>query len=167
MEVLIKINNDIPSDTIFYFQNEELKFMYIKSIPDSNKYFINGKGIVCTGYYTNDNPIYCKGDSILKNKIKDFLMFEIFPTYYGGQPAMDDYFKDKITNGPKNQKGKVKVGFTLDKTGRATEIKINESENKKLNAFCIDIIMKMPRWQPGYQGGSIVTVPFVLPFIFK
>lgn len=167
MKVSIRITNDIPSDTIFYFQNEELKFMYVKSQPDSNKYFINGKGIKCEGYYTNDNPTYCKGDSISKEKIKSFLMFEIFPTYYGGQTAMTEYFKGKIINGPKNEKGKVKVGFTLDKAGRPTDIKINESENEKLNDYCIDVIKKMPRWQPGYQGGAIVTVPLVLPLIFK
>jgi TonB family protein len=166
-KVAIRIKDDAPGDSILFYRNEKLQFIYIKSKADTSTYIIQDGTTNCKGSFTLKNILFCQSDSVSKKKIKDYIFFEIFPSYYGGESAMYDYIKKRSLNAPKNEKGRVKVSFILDKTGSPTDIKIIESENAKLNAYSIQIIQEMPRWQPGYQGGAIVNVPLVIPLKFN
>jgi TonB family protein len=166
-KVAIRIKDDVPVDSILFYRNEKLQFIYIKSKTDTSTYIIHDGTTNCRGSFTLKNILFCQTDSASKKKIKDYILFEIFPSYYGGESAMYDYIKKRTLDAPKNEKGRVKVSFVLDKTGSPTDIKIIDSENSKLNAYSVQIIKEMPRWQPGYQGGAIVNVPLVLPLKFN
>jgi TonB family protein len=85
----------------------------------------------------------------------------------GGTEAMNEYLVNSMDKAPKNQSGKVKVDFVIDKAGKPIDVKIHDSENPALDAFCLRMISEMPVWQPGYQGGSLVSVPLSIPLKFK
>jgi len=161
IRISIKINNDIPSDTIYYYQKDFLVFIYIHSKSDTIKYIYYNKSQKYIGYFTNENEFYNTEDTLIKSKIKSYIYYEIFPFYYGGETAFYDYLSKNLDK--YFTKGNAKVGFNLDNTGRPTDVEIIKGNNKKLNEFCVKIIKEMPRWQAGYQGGAIVKVPFVIP----
>lgn len=167
VKIAMHFKNDIAGDTIRYFENNLLRLVYIKSKTDTSRYIYYDAKFMCTGLFTRTAIDYCSNDKSTNEQIKKFILYEIYPVYYGSRTAIGEYLGEKVQSFPPDQTGTVKVGFTLDKTGKPTEVKINSSENEKLNSYCIRAIQEMPRWQAGFQGGAVVTVPMVLPIICK
>ena len=161
--ILMHFENDKPKDTILYYENNLLRLVYIKTKTDTTFYTYYGDNYQCNNFVTKVPLNYCDENTHINNDISRFFLYEIFPVYYGGEEAMTEYLEKQVKAFPSNETGKVKVLFTLDKTGKPSGVKIKESGNEKLNEYCIKAIENMPRWQAGFQGGAVVTVPMILP----
>ncbi|MBN2236353.1 MAG: carboxypeptidase-like regulatory domain-containing protein [Bacteroidales bacterium] len=98
-----------------------------------------------------------------------FVVVEEMPSYPGGYQALGEYInqmQQKLAQS-KNIKGKAKVSFVIDKTGKATDVRILEQENDLAGKGAATIVLNMKTWNPAYQRGKSVPVNFVLPVEFK
>lgn len=97
-----------------------------------------------------------------------FIVVEQMPEYPGGYSALGDHINkmQKILAQTKNIKGKAKVAFTVDKDGKATDIRILENDNELAGKGGASIVMKMEKWKPGKQRGKAVPVTYILPVKF-
>lgn len=64
-------------------------------------------------------------------------------------------------------KGIVVVNFVVDKNGNVRNPKITKSVHPLLDEAAINVVNKMPSFEPGEQGGEKVPVYFNLPIQFK
>ena len=105
---------------------------------------------------------------------QDYLVFpgttQISPQFPGGQQALFDFLRENtqypaeaVENG---EQGRVVVRFTIDKTGKVTDIEIIRSISLALDKETIRIIELMPDWIPGEQRGEKVPVKMTIPITF-
>jgi protein TonB len=60
------------------------------------------------------------------------------------------------------------VAFTIDQTGRASNIRILKSSgNPILDGEAMRVIRKMPNWTPGKVNGRNVSVMQKVPVVFE
>jgi beta-lactamase regulating signal transducer with metallopeptidase domain len=97
-----------------------------------------------------------------------FFVVEELPAYPGNFYALGQYVKgmeEKLSR-EQNLKGEVLVGFTIDKYGKVSDIRILETDNITIASSAIDIVSGMDDWTPGKQRGVPVPVNFTLPLEF-
>ena len=63
--------------------------------------------------------------------------------------------------------GRVVVKFIVEKDGSISGVSIVKGVDKDLDNEAIRVIKKMPKWQPGKNGGKAVRSYFTLPVTFK
>jgi hypothetical protein len=85
-----------------------------------------------------------------------FVAVEEMPQFPGGHDALIEYLNNAKAN--VNQKGDVKVTFTVDSKGKITGININSCPTKYLGEKTSEILHAMPLWAPGKQRGKPVDV---------
>jgi TonB family protein len=93
-----------------------------------------------------------------------FIIVEEIPEFFGGRKAMDDFIASRTANS--NEKGIVKVRFTVAENGSIQNISILESGSKSLGEKAIKIIKEMPAWKPARQRGKAVVADMVLVIEF-
>ena len=96
---------------------------------------------------------------------------EHHPSFPGGQQALLEFLRQNV-NYPEQAKkdsieGRVVVGFVIDTDGSITEPKVVRSVHPLLDAEALRVVKLMPKWEPGYQGDSVVRVRYNLPVTFK
>jgi hypothetical protein len=97
-----------------------------------------------------------------------FIIVEDLPKYPGGIYDLAKYvteYQDKLSK-QKTIKGKAKIAFTIAETGKVTNIKIIEGDDKDAGLAAIEIVKSMPDWTPGKQRGKPVPVNYILPVEF-
>ena len=62
--------------------------------------------------------------------------------------------------------GKIKVKFTIDKSGNVTNLKLLDSIRLDIDREILKVICSSPRWTPATQAGMHVNQTFTLPFLF-
>ncbi len=105
----------------------------------------------------------------LDNDEEVFFVVEELPKYPGGIYDLAKYVSEnqyKLAQ-QKKIKGKATVGFTISETGKATDFKIIEGNDKEAGLAALEIVKKMPDWTPGKQRGKAVPVKYILPVEFK
>ena len=124
--------------------------------------------IVGCGYYPPDCPTY---DTV--KTTSDFVLqfAEIMPEFPGGSQSMQEFIKNNL-NYPdlakeNNIEGKVYLKFVVRSTGEIDNIQIARGVHKVLDTAAIELVKKMPRWNPGVQYGKTVPVYFILPVVFR
>ena len=124
--------------------------------------------IVGCGYYPPDCPTY---DTV--KTTSDFVLqfAELMPEFPGGSQSMQEFIKNNL-NYPdlakeNNIEGKVYLKFVVRSTGEIDNIQIARGVHKVLDTAAIELVKKMPRWNPGVQNGKIVPVYFILPVVFR
>jgi TonB family protein len=87
---------------------------------------------------------------------------EEMPMYPGGQVAMEEFISGNLKYPAEAVKnmiiGNVPVSFTVDKTGKVTDVKVSQSVNPVLDKEAIRVVSSMPDWKPGSQNGTAVNV---------
>lgn len=89
----------------------------------------------------------------------------------GGADAMD-LFIHKNLNYPTDLKnggvgGKVYVQFVVEKDGSITNIQVRRSSrNQFLDKEAVNVVKKMPNWEPGSVRGKKVRVKQTVPIAF-
>lgn len=63
--------------------------------------------------------------------------------------------------------GRVIVNFIVEKDGSISDIYIIRSVDPSLDRAAIDVVKRMPKWNPGMNDGKPVRVRFTLPVIFR
>lgn len=63
--------------------------------------------------------------------------------------------------------GKVIVTFTIDKEGQIADVKVRQSVHPLLDTAAVNIIKKMPRWEPAMFKGEPVSTLYTIPINFK
>lgn len=96
---------------------------------------------------------------------------DIMPEYPGGISAMLKFVQENLVY-PDSAKiakvqGKVIIKFAVDTTGQVTDISVVSSPSPLLNEAAMSVVRKMPRWEPGSQGGKRVKVNYNLPLNFN
>lgn len=74
------------------------------------------------------------------------------------EKKLEQYFKGKIKNDQPKSSGTVYIQFTIDKTGKPSDINILKGVNTTLDKMAIDYINQMPEWTPGQHKGEKVLV---------
>lgn len=97
--------------------------------------------------------------------------FEVMPSFPGGEDSLGRFLSN-LLQFPKDSKGnylkgKVIVGFIVNKEGIIDEIKIEKGVCKELDEEAIRVVKLIPKWQPGKQDGNPVDVWFTLPINFE
>jgi protein TonB len=118
-------------------------------------------------FVSTNNKVNIEEEEIIENL--PFVLVQDKPEFPGGEAALLDYLS-KIKFPPfalENQiEGTVTIGFTIDKTGKVTDVKILRSPDKNLNASALNHVKNMPLWSPGKQRGKPVSVTYAVPIKF-
>ncbi len=59
--------------------------------------------------------------------------------------------------------GKVHVQFTVETDGSITNITLLKTDHQLLNQAAIDVIRKMPKWNPASTNSTAIKSQFTLP----
>lgn len=127
--------------------------------------------VTCLSGYAqkSENPSVKESEAAIKEKM---------PQFPGGNNAFYDYL-DKNVILPEgfdaasylkehgNQYVPISVMFTIDVDGTIINVKVVDGENELLNDKAIQIVENMPKWDPGYRGGSPIKVQYGIPVRFN
>ena len=103
---------------------------------------------------------------------------QVMPQFPGGDDAFYAYLDqnvvlpegfDKVGYLKKhhNQYVPVSVGFTVDTDGSIINVKVIDGEDEQLDNKAKEIVVKMPKWEPGTMDGLPIKVDFVIPIRFN
>ena len=113
--------------------------------------------------YFPEEPIEVDPDEV-------FIVAEQMPEFPGGYNGLMQYLKKNVSYPSiameMGIQGRVYVEFIIDKTGKVTQLKIMKGVDRLLDNEALRVIQKMPKWEPGYQGGKAVNVSYRLPVNF-
>lgn len=167
IRMICPFKNDLSTGIIQYFEHDRLVLELEGDLRDKRKWFLYQKSDTLVGYYVQENKeITDTLGRLVDSKLKARIMgiYEVYPSFVGGTTAMMEYIKafPKKTN----ERGKVKVQFTVGKKGEIKNATIKDSSNIKLNDIAIKLVSDMPAWQPGCDKGRIIEVSMLLPLNF-
>eukprot|EP01006_Ploeotia_vitrea_P061113 TRINITY_DN77268_c0_g1_i1.p1 TRINITY_DN77268_c0_g1~~TRINITY_DN77268_c0_g1_i1.p1 ORF type:complete len:286 (+),score=-48.12 TRINITY_DN77268_c0_g1_i1:751-1608(+) len=88
-----------------------------------------------------------------------------------GFQELYNYLNNAVQNPEKprisNKSGKVIIGFTIEKNGEISDIKVVKSIDSELDNEAVTIIKNMPKWKPALRNGKPVGSKLKIPFNFK
>jgi TonB family protein len=142
-----------------------------KALEDGSYTFKMQEGVIAIDLpdYKNVPPPPPPPPAINDDGEELFIIIEDLPKYPGGIYELAKYVSEnqyKLAQ-QKKIKGKATVGFTISETGKATDFKIIEGNDKEAGLAALEIVKKMPDWTPGKQRGKAVPVKYLLPVEFK
>lgn len=98
-------------------------------------------------------------------------MTEQLPEFPGGQAALLTFLRRNVNYPISAQEsgiqGRVIVQFVVNKDGTVSDPVVLRSVSSVLDREAVRVIMSMPRWRPGMQGGRPVRATYALPVSFK
>ncbi len=102
---------------------------------------------------------------------KTVLIPDLMPEFNGGEEAMLLFIRKNVKY-PEYEKengnsGRVVVQFVVQKDGTIRDIKIRRSAGPYFDHAAMEVVRKMPRWNPGRNRGGPVDVHFFLPIRFE
>jgi len=152
-------------DTIVYYNSSRIVMHYIPKDEKSLWFFYSTDTLSGYSDYNDDNHFryyYLNGNQIEKEmmfKISDVSEFK--SAYYGGaEKTQNDLIKNYDNS---ISSGRYKVSFVIDKNGFVTNIKVEESPNKKMNKKIKRMVEGLERWQPAHQRGKMVRMSYSIP----
>ncbi len=96
---------------------------------------------------------------------------EVMPQFPGGQDALMAYLSENIKYPAEAEakavQGRVVLSFTIDETGKPTDVNVLKSVDAQLDAEAVRVIKAMPAWTPGQNGGKAVSVRYTFPVTFQ
>ena len=101
---------------------------------------------------------------------KTFVEVEQMPVFPGGDKAFGEFIGKEVKY-PEDAKkaginGKVFVKFVVNKEGNVVNPTIARGVSPSLDNEALRVINKMPKWEPGKQGGKDVDVELTVPIVF-
>ena len=110
-----------------------------------------------------------KPSSIQEGKIYDVV--EQMPQFPDGNGALMKYLSDNISYPAEAEKkgaqGRVIIAFIVECDGSVSNLKVEKSAEDHLDNEALRVVSKMPKWNPGKQGGIPVRVRYTLPITFR
>jgi hypothetical protein len=155
-------------------------------LPVENSYFyVLKKDYLIQWLFTDSLDYYSCFDSVMVEKLKsryrkDFLTIanakadslDRIPTwnrqtsYPGGNTALLEFIRKNLKVDKKEltaDKMKVFVQFVVDTSGKISDPRILKGINREIDNQVIDLILKMPKWEPYYLFGEPRRVSYALP----
>lgn len=100
-----------------------------------------------------------------------FTVVEQEPQFPGGIEGLGKFLSSTIVYPSEaakdNVQGKVFVSFTINESGFVRDPHIIKGIGAGLDEEALRVVLKMPRWEPGKQGGEAVAVQYSLPINFQ
>ena len=104
-------------------------------------------------------------------KLYDSGNVESVPEYRGGQKALAMFLASRLKYPVKARenkiKGKVYVGFVIEKNGSLSDFKVIRGIGAGCDEEAIRVLKLSPNWKPGYVKGSPVRTTYILPVTFQ
>jgi TonB family protein len=99
-----------------------------------------------------------------------YVVVDEMPQFPGGESALREWIAQNL-NYPGNAKsngiqGKVFVSFVVNKEGKTVDPKIVRGLDTDLDAEALRLVLQMPEWKAGRQGGVPVSVSYTVPINF-
>jgi len=121
---------------------------------------------------TDDASVPVATENTVVEEVQEpFIIVEQMPEYPGGQAELMKYLSSNLQYPVSAQEngiqGTVYVRFEVDKDGKVKNIKILRSISPEIDKEAIRLVMAMPAWKPGRQGGRDVNVSYTLPIRFS
>lgn len=128
-----------------------------------------------TVYFDLENvPVKSDNEKSSKKKVKQgndeepiFTVVEQNPTYPGGISELLSFIDSNLKYPKSAVNNKVNVSFVVEPDGSLSNIGIEGSSNEELTSAIINMVKKMPKWNPGKQRGKAVPVKVAFPVIRK
>ncbi len=106
-----------------------------------------------------------------EEETKVFDVVEQMPSFPGGPSALMQYLSSNIKypvvaeeNG---DQGRVIVTFVVEKDGSITDVRVVKGVDPSLDKEAQRVVKGMPKWIPGKQNGSAVSVKYTVPVTFR
>lgn len=92
-------------------------------------------------------------------------------TFPGGNQNINPFIAKNIVYPPEaiaqGIEGRVTVSFTITKEGKVTDVKVRKPVHPLLDEAAINIIKKMPQWEPAMFKNEPVNTLYTIPINFK
>ena len=100
-----------------------------------------------------------------------YYITEVSPEFTGGRQAFLDYLRANVNYPPECREakiqGRVLITFVVDKDGSIKNARVLKSVHPLLDAEALRVISAMPKWKPGLQHGTPVSVQYSVPVNFR
>lgn len=96
---------------------------------------------------------------------------EVVPEYIGGSKELFKYLVSTLQYpevcAEMGIQGRVVISFVVEIDGSISSVKIVSSVENSMDLEAMRVILSMPRWKPGTQGGLAVRSRVAVPIAFK
>jgi TonB family protein len=100
-----------------------------------------------------------------------FARVDIQPQFPGGLDAFGLFLGNNIkypADDAKNKvSGRVICKFVVERDGSLTNIEVVRSPTEAMGKEAVRVLSLSPKWKPGYNGGKLVRVSYVVPINFS
>ena len=146
--------------------DEEIEEEEIQSSEDTNE-AISGPSAPVSGPVMT-GPV---ADVGISDEDEVFEVVEQMPMFPGGDEALLKYLGKNIKYTRMAQdrgvQGTCIIEFVVNKDGSVVDPVVLRKLDPDLDNNALDVVKKMPRWQPGLQRGKPVRVKYRLPVAFR
>jgi TonB family protein len=101
----------------------------------------------------------------------ELMCYEPTPQFPGGDKACLEFVRRNIRYSDemikKGIKGRVVVGFRVEKDGSLSNLRIKKSSDARLNDEALRVVRSMPKWKPALKDGKPIEMEYNLPVMFK
>ncbi len=168
MNCIFKDNKVI--DTIKYYDNDNLVFELSCKNNGKRDWAFYSKGDTIRGFSKyNEEDLYryynYDGEELDSLYSIFSAINEYTPHYYGGTSEMNKYIGSSSIS--KLKKGKYYVSFVINSNGYVEDVKVINSNKKKVIKIINKVFLEMPRWQAGHQRGIMVKSTYYIPLNIK
>jgi protein TonB len=123
------------------------------------------------GDHYGDETIVVESAPIIReedvNTIYNIAGIEVKPEFPGGNDKLTTYFSKYFQYSDEMKeaelRGKIFASFLVERDGSITDIKIIRGLGYGTEKAALDVLKKMPRWNPGEQNGKKVRCSYIVP----
>ncbi|MCD7710167.1 MAG: energy transducer TonB, partial [Porphyromonadaceae bacterium] len=99
-----------------------------------------------------------------------YIVVEQMPGFPGGEEALLKYIRDHMQYPSvaieRGIEGRVTVRFVVNKEGYVQDVTVVRGVHELLDREAVRVIQSLPRWNPGKQNGTAVSVYYNVPVNF-
>ncbi|WP_347068509.1 energy transducer TonB [Flavobacterium sp. WV_118_3] len=158
IKIVVKMENDAFTSNIDYYRNEQRIVSQDKTDPGKYHFYVDSKPVPVKIIVENDKrKVVQENGKALDEKSQEafFSVLEVKTMYYGGESVLRRFLAN-ASSGDWDNSASLQLRWSIDKNGGVENIKVIKSDNEALNEKAIQIIQKMPRWQPGFSNGRFL-----------
>ena len=137
-------------------------------IDDFLQYDEQAKGFAISDKRNIQDYIYKNSPSASKESL---MCYEPTPQFPGGDEACQEFIRRNIRYSDemikKGIKGRVVVGFKVEKDGSLSNLRIKKSADARLNDEALRVVRSMPKWEPAQKDGKPIEMDVNLPVMFQ
>ena len=119
---------------------------------------------------TTVDIVQMPAEAVVESEPEVFLIVEDPPSFPGGEAEMFKVLGESLKYPPMARdagiQGIVYVEFIVMEDGAVSDVKVLRGIGGGCDEAAVDVVKKMPKWNPGKQRGQAVRVRFRLPIRF-